>query len=70
MPNAPAPTTRTERNLLSAAREFEMARRHAMSVANDFSNLDIVAAALLIAARIVSLEDAITEGLPTAGEGI
>jgi hypothetical protein len=59
-----------ERRLQLMAEQFELAKRALSTSTVDVQNLDHVAALLVLAARVDSLEDAVVNGLPTAGEGL
>jgi len=52
------------------AKDYEVARKRLASSEADASTIDYVAALLVVAARLEALEDALVEGLPTAGEGV
>lgn len=53
-----------------AARQYEDARAALSTSGCDVAHVDLVAAALLLVARIDSLEDSMIAGLATAGEGV
>jgi hypothetical protein len=50
--------------------DFVELRSQLQEKASNMEHLDLVSATLVLAARLEAVEDALIEGLPTAGEGI
>lgn len=61
--------TRQER-IQTIVNDFEMAKKALQTSTCHDGNTDLVAAQLVVAARLEAVEDALISGLPTAGEGI
>lgn len=63
--------TRKDTYLRRAVEDFEAARQLLIAKGyGDPVDIDHAAAVVVLAARLEAVEDAITNGLPTAGEGI
>ena len=60
--------TQIERVVKDFVRARSLVEQHGPH--GDDQTLNIVAACLVLAARVEAIEDALVEGLPTAGEGI
>ena len=70
MPDNPLSDGPTERRIRRAARDFDLARELARQTDSAEIAIDLVAAMLLVAARLDELIHAFEENIARAGEGI